>query len=192
MSSFIPHTIEPYSFAGKSWLFALNLWMMSAGAALMARLVLWQLKDGWRHRHVDVFGSPAFIFRTIGVLIGCGITLRCGAEAVKLWGWDPGDAQGTIWALRVKPYVDPFSLLLGFGGMALFALSLPGMMMLIRRTPPLPLKWPSRRNLKGPIILIVGTAIMACVLVVTRQPRQVRGPVNHHVAVEAVALVTDQ
>lgn len=168
MREFIPHTIEPYSFNGNGWLFALNLWMMTGGAALMARLVLWQLKDAWRHRSVDRFGSPAFIYRSIGILVGCGITLRCAAEAIKLWGWSPDSPDTTFWALQVKPFVDPISLALGFGGMALFALGLPGMMMQLRRRPPLPLLWPKRRDLRGPAIIVVCTAGMTAALVLMR------------------------
>lgn len=168
MHEFIPHTVEPYSFNGNGWLFALNLWLMTAVAALMAGLVKWQIKDAWRHRDVDRFGSAAFIYRSIGILVGCGITLRCAAEAIKLWGWSPDRPDATFWALQVKPFVDPISLLFGVCGMALFALGLPGMMMQLRRKPPLPLRWPRREDLRGPSLIVICTAGMTAALVLMR------------------------
>ena len=116
-----PMTLAPPSFNGHGWLVALNLAEMTA-ATLIG---LWMLIEVggrlWRSRGRD--GPLVAIQRVIILLFSAAITLRCGAEAVSLWGWDPSDPIGTGWYIAAKRFVDPVAVLCGLAALALFVLS---------------------------------------------------------------------
>ena len=167
-ASITPETVTPPSFGGQGWLFLINLWLMSAGAALMASLLKWQVFDWFKHRRIDGFRTPASLYRVIGILIASGLFVRCLAGAIELWAWNPGDRATTVWALQFKRLMDPVALTFGMTGLALFSLALPAIMFQLRREPFAIPFWPSWRALRGPLTLTVGTLAMAIGLVATR------------------------
>lgn len=164
----LPDTAAPPSFDGHGWLFLLNLWLMSAATLLMLRLLMWQAQDWWRWRRVDGLRSPAAVYRAIGMVVATAIMIRCGAEALVLWAWNPQDAVTTAWAQTAKRLMDPWAVTFGLSGVALFAAALPSMLTQLRRTPyPVPFL-PARKHLAKPVLIIACTFVAAIGLVVTR------------------------
>ena len=140
-----PGTVAPPSFDGHGWLVALNMGAMTfafvAGLMVIGALIA----DGRKRRRQDRGWGPARLFRVTGLLFAGGITLRCGAEAVSLWGWNPLDPATTATYLLAKRALDPFAAALGVSGLALYVMSMPGMFTQLRKEP-LPLRmwqaWP--------------------------------------------------
>jgi hypothetical protein len=131
-----PSVAAPASFNGQEWLIALNLWAQTA-AFLIAAMVIVKLVSDWlRHRHRDAPGiSPARVWRINGLLFAIGITLRCGAGALVLWGWNPAEAEKTGDFLFIQRLVDPIAIAFGVSGLIVFVLSLPGMLQQLRQEP---------------------------------------------------------
>jgi hypothetical protein len=122
-----PQTLAPPSFNGMGWLVVINLAVMTI-ATLVGIMVIVKLVGDWvRHRRQDVWLSPASIYRMLGILFATGITIRCGAEAVNLWGWNPHDPVATGFYLTAKRMFDPIAVVCGITGLMVYILSEPGM-----------------------------------------------------------------
>ena len=161
-----PHTLAPPSFDGHGWLVVINLALMTAATVLALMVVVKLVGDQWRHHHRDPWKSPASIYRLIGVLFSAGITLRCGAEAICLWGWNPADPATTGQYLMLKRLVDPFAVLCGLSCLVVYILSEPGMIEQQRKVP-----WPINMWLSLPMvrrmIWIVALSLIAAIGVVS-------------------------
>lgn len=158
-----PGLEAPASFNGAEWLIALNLWEMTAGflVALMAIVTL--LSDGWLHRFRERPGvTLPRIWRVTGLLFATGFMLRCGGEALTLWGWDIDRPAQTGTFLFVKRLLDPVAVTCGISGLALFILALPGVLEQLRREPP-PLDlwqtWPIVRRMVAVAVLCLIAAV---------------------------------
>lgn len=131
-----PATTAPAAFNGQEWLIAANLWAMTMGFLIAAVVIGTLLSDAYRHRARDVPGlSPARLWRIMGLLFSTGIMLRCGAEALTLWGWDLSQPAKTGSFLFIKRLVDPVAVSFGVAGLVVFVLSLPGILHQLRREP---------------------------------------------------------
>lgn len=130
-----PQTLAPPSFNGMGWLVVINLAMMTI-ATLIGVMVITKLAGDWvKHRNNDVWLSPASIYRVLGLLFATGITIRCGAEMVSLWGWNPHDPVATGIYLTAKRLFDPFAVTCGITGLMVYILSEPGMIEQQRKIP---------------------------------------------------------
>ncbi|MCU6454359.1 hypothetical protein LPN01_09730 [Sphingomonas sp. A2-49] len=130
-----PQTIAQPSFNGMGWLVVINLACMTI-ATMVGVMVLVKLIGDWlKHRREDTWLSPAGIYRTLGILFAAGITIRCGAEALTLWGWDPRDPVATGTYNTVKRLFDPFAVACGLSGLLLYICSEPGMVEQQRKVP---------------------------------------------------------
>lgn len=142
-----PPTLAPPSFEGMGWLVAINMGIMTiaflGGAMVVAKLV----GDWVRHRQDDPWPSPAAIYRLVGILFAAGITVRCGAEALALWGWDTRDPASTAFYLTLKRFLDPIAVMFGLSGLATYVLSEPGMIEQQRKDP-----WPINMWLAWPMV----------------------------------------
>lgn len=158
-----PSTVAPAAFNGLEWLVVLNLWAQTVGFLVAAIVVGTLISDGFRHRHRDVPGwSPARLWRVIGLLFASGITLRCGAGALVLWGWNTDEPGKTAGFLFIQRVIDPVAISCGLGGLILFVLSLPGMLSQLRREP-LPIDiwqaWPIVRRMIAVAALVLVAAV---------------------------------
>lgn len=130
-----PQTLAPPSFNGMGWLVVTNLAVMTI-ATLIGFMVIVKLVGDWvKHRRQDVWRSPACIYRLLGILFAFGITLRCGAEAVCLWGWNPHDPVATGVYLTAKRMIDPIAVGCGISALITYILSEPGMIEQQRKEP---------------------------------------------------------
>lgn len=140
-----PGTVAPPSFDGHGWLVALNMGAMTFAFIVGLMVIGMLVTDARKRRRQDVGWAPARLFRVIGLLFASGITLRCGAEALALWGWNPLKPSTTATFLLTKRIVDPFAAAFGVSGLALYVMSMPGMFSQLRKEP-LPLRvwqaWP--------------------------------------------------
>jgi hypothetical protein len=130
-----PRTIAQPSFEGMGWLVVINLAVMTIATLVGVMVVMKLAGDGWKHRRQDVWLSPAWIYRTLGILFACGITIRCGVEALTLWGYDPRDPVMTGAFATVKRLFDPFAVACGVSGLMLYICSEPGMIEQQRKEP---------------------------------------------------------
>ena len=130
-----PMTIAPPSFNGMGWLVVVNLAMMTIATLIGVMVIVKLAGDWWRHRRQDTWMSPAAIYRFLGVMFALGITLRCGAEALSLWGWNPQDPLATAMYLTAKRMVDPVAVTFGVTGLMVYILSEPGMIEQQRKEP---------------------------------------------------------
>jgi hypothetical protein len=140
-----PGTVAPPSFDGHGWLVAINMGAMTFACVVGLMVIGMLVADDAKRRRQDKGWAPARIYRVTGMLFATGITLRCGAEAVSLWGWNPLEAEATARFLLFKRLLDPFAVTSGLGGLGLYVMSLPGMFAQLRKEP-LPVKiwqaWP--------------------------------------------------
>lgn len=140
-----PGTVAPPSFDGHGWLVALNMGAMTFAFVAGLMVIGMLIADGRKRRRQDRGWAPARLFRLTGLLFASGITFRCGAEAVSLWGWNPLEPTTTATFLLAKRIVDPFAAAFGVSGLALYVMSMPGMFTQLRKEP-LPLRmwqaWP--------------------------------------------------
>lgn len=164
-----PGVGAPASFNGVEWLVALNLWALTAAFGIGAMVLVTLLADWRRYRALDVAGvTPARTYRWSGLLMTLGLTMRTGAGALVLWGWDTADPNRTGALLFIQRIVDPIALAFGISGLMLFVLSLPGVFRQLRREPvPLDIwqAWPVVRRM---IAVGVLWGIAAVGVVVTR------------------------
>ncbi|OWK29220.1 hypothetical protein [Sphingomonas dokdonensis] len=161
-----PGTVAPPSFDGHGWLVALNMGVMTFGCVAGLMVIGMLLTDARKRRRQDVGWAPARIFRVIGLLFASGITLRCGAEALSLWGWNPREADATARFLLIKRLVDPFAACFGLGGLGLYVMSMPGVFTQLRKEP-LPLRmwqaWPTVKRM----LAVGGLCFVAAIGVVS-------------------------
>lgn len=105
-------------------------------ATLIGIMVIVKLAgDSIKHRRQDVWLSPASIYRLLGILFAFGITLRCSAEAVSLWGWNPNDPIATGVYLTPKRMIDPIAVACGITALMTYVLLEPGMIEQQRKEP---------------------------------------------------------
>lgn len=161
-----PATLAPPSFEGMGWLVALNMFFMTI-AFLGGTMVVAKLVGDWvRHRRQDTPRSPAAIYRLIGILFAAGITVRCGAEALALWGWDPREPMATATYLTLKRFLDPVAVTFGLSGMMIYVMSEPGMIEQQRKEP-----WPINMWMAWPMVKrmlkLAGLTFIAAVGVVS-------------------------
>lgn len=157
-----PQTLAPPSFNGMGWLVVINLAVMTI-ATLIGIMVIVKLVGDWvKHRRQDVWLSPASIYRGLGILFATGITVRCGAEAVNLWGWNPHDPVSTGIYLTAKRMFDPIAVTCGITGLMVYILSEPGMIEQQRKIPfpvNMWLAWPMVKRMLWLGLLTFGAAI---------------------------------
>lgn len=161
-----PGTLAPPSFEGMGWLVVVNLATMTFGFLFASALGGNMLHELWVHRKYDHWRHPVSLWRWGGFLIGSAGTLRFGAEALVLWGWDPMTPDATAFYTTLKRFFDPVAAAMVVTFMALFKLSERGMIQQLRRRP-LPIDmWASLPMLKKPAI-IAGLSLAAAVGVVS-------------------------
>lgn len=163
-----PQTLAQPSFNGMGWLVVVNLAWMTIATLIGVMVVIKLAGDAWQHRKRDLRLSPAWIYRALGLLFACGITVRCGVEALTLWGWNPSDPVMTGTYNTVKRLVDPFAVTFGMIGLMLYICSEPGMIEQQRKDPfPIHmwLAWPMVRRM---LWLGLFTSIAAVGVVSTR------------------------
>jgi hypothetical protein len=66
------------------WLIVIDLALMTIATLVGVMVVVKLVGNAWQHRKQQVWLSPAWRYRTRGVLLSYGITIRCGAEALTL------------------------------------------------------------------------------------------------------------
>lgn len=130
-------TVMPPSFNDATSLFVFNLFLLTAAFFLGAMMVGKQVQRIWLYRLVDHPLKPVTIYRTILFLAALGFTLRCGAGAMELWGWNPLDLATTARVLMAKRWLDPVAIVCGLLWMSFAILAEPGIEHQLRK-PPLP------------------------------------------------------
>lgn len=162
-----PPSIAPPSFNDGASLFLFNLFLMTAAMFLGAMLVARQVSRIWAQRRFDHPLDPVSLYRTITVLAGVGLTLRCGAEALYLWGWAPSDPATVARVLMAKRWVDPVAVVAGMTWMGIVMLGEPGIEHQLRKAP-LPVdmwsRWPTLARALGIVILSFAAAASAVIL----------------------------
>lgn len=148
-----PGTLAPPSFEGLGWLVVINLSAMTASFLFASALMMNMAIELWIHRKYDRLLNPVSLWRCCGLLIGFAGTLRFGAEAMVLWGWDPDTPNTSGLFTTIKRFVDPIAALSVVGCMAIFKLSERGMVAQLRKRPfPIDM-WASLPMLRRPAII---------------------------------------
>lgn len=162
-----PPTMAPPSFNDGASLFLFNLFLMTAAMFLGAMMVGRQLSRIWAQRRFDHPLDPVSLYRTITVLAGIGLTLRCGAEAMYLWGWSPADPVTVARVAMAKRWIDPVAVAAGMTWMGIVMLGEPGIEYQLRKAP-LPVdmwsRWPTLARAAGIIVLSFIAAAAAVIL----------------------------
>jgi len=159
-------SLTPPSFNGDTSLFTFNLFVMTAmlflGMAFAGRHGL----RIWQHRHHDHPLHPVTLVRLVWFFAGVAVMLRCGAEAMLLYGWSPQDADLTARVIMAKRWIDPFSVGCGALWMTISTLGEPGIEYQLRNKP-IPIdpwsRWPMLVRAGG----IVGLSLIMAVAAVT-------------------------
>lgn len=125
------------SFNGDTTLFVFNLFVMTAAFFLGVMMAGKQARRIWMQRFYDHPKNPVSIYRFILLFAAAGFTLRCGAGAMELWGWNPEDAATTARVVMAKRWLDPIAVACGLIWMVLAILAEPGVEHQLRK-PPLP------------------------------------------------------
>ncbi|MEH3121072.1 MAG: hypothetical protein PGN16_03685 [Sphingomonas phyllosphaerae] len=159
-------TPAPPSFNNNPSLFLWNLFLMTAGFFLGLMMVGRQATRVWHQRRYDHPVHPVSLYRAVTLFAGAALTLRCGAEALSLWGWNPADPVTAARAMMAKRIIDPVSLACGFIWMAIVLLGEPGIEHQLRKAP-LPVdmwsRWPVLVRALLVIILSFAAALVAVV-----------------------------
>ncbi|WP_311270480.1 hypothetical protein [Sphingobium sp. WCS2017Hpa-17] len=160
-----PATNVPPSFDNGQSLFLFNLFIMTATTFLGAMLVGKQSSRIWTQRFWDHPLHPVSLYRGITLLAGLGITLRCGAEAMFLWGWNPADVVTSARVSMAKRWIDPIAVGCGLMWMTIVILGEPGIEHQLRKAP-LPVdmwsRWPVLVR-AGIVIILSFVAALAAV-----------------------------
>ncbi|WP_294390473.1 hypothetical protein [uncultured Sphingomonas sp.] len=160
-------TPVPTSFGGDMSLFGINLFLMTAMTFLGMMLAYRQGSRIWDQRRYDHPLHPVTLYRLVTLLAGTGITLRCGAEAMLLWGWNPLDPATTARVIMAKRWLDPIAVGCGFMWMSIVMLGEPGIEHQLRKAP-LPVdmwsRWPVLVRAGGVIGLSLIAAMSAVIL----------------------------
>lgn len=85
---------------------------------------------------------------------GIALTIRCGAEALSLWGWSPDDPVTTARVMMAKRYLDPIALVFGFAWMAIVLVGEPGIEGQLREEPLPDDRWSGKPALVRAAIVI--------------------------------------
>ena len=158
----------PTGFNGDGELFGLNLFLMTAFMCLGALMAGRMARALWVNRRCDALRHPVTIWRIAWLLAGAAAFLRCGAEAINLWAWNPVDVRTTARVLMAKRWIDPVALLLAAGWMVLVTLSDAGMTKQLTKRP-YPVKfWASLPSLRRPLAIALLSLIAAVGVTVTR------------------------
>jgi hypothetical protein len=108
---------------------------------------------------------PVTIYRVIVLFAATGLTLRCGAAAMELWGWNPDDPTTVARVMMAKRWIDPIALAFGMAWMGLAILGEPGVEHQLRKAP-LPVdmwsRWPALVR-AGAVVILSFTAALAAV-----------------------------
>lgn len=156
----------PPSFNNNPNLFLWNIFLMTAGTFLGLMMVGRQAGRIWKQRQWDHPFDPVTLYRLVTLLAATALFLRCGAEALSLWGWNPADPVTAARAMMAKRIIDPVSLLCGFTWMTLVLLGEPGIEFQLRKSP-LPVdmwsRWPVLVRALLVIILSFAAALVAVV-----------------------------
>lgn len=160
-----PATPVPPSFDNGESLFLFNLFVMTATTFLGTMLVGKQGSRIWSQRLWDHPLHPVSLYRAITLLAGLGITLRCGAEAMFLWGWNPADVVTSARVSMAKRWIDPIAVGCGLMWMTIVILGEPGIEHQLRKAP-LPVdmwsRWPVLVR-AGIVIILSFVAALAAV-----------------------------
>lgn len=158
----------PATFNGNFQLYGLNLFLMSAFMCLGALMAARMSRAMWRNRGLDHARAPVTIWRLAWVFAGSAAFLRCGAEAMTLWAWNPSDVTTTARVLMAKRWIDPASLVFAGGWMTLVTLSDAGMTEQLRKQPfPIPML-ASLPSLRRPLAIVLLSLVAAVGVAVTR------------------------
>ncbi|MBT2242694.1 hypothetical protein JQK15_04010 [Sphingobium sp. BHU LFT2] len=163
----MPEAIVPPSFENGASLYMFNLFLMTATTFLGAMMVGKQGSRIWTQRLWDHPLHPVTLYRAITFFAGIGITLRCGAEAMFLWGWNPQDVVTTARVSMAKRWIDPIAIGFGLMWMSIVVLGEPGIEHQLRKAP-LPVdmwsRWPVLVRALAVIILSFVAALAAVCL----------------------------
>nr|WP_317893695.1 hypothetical protein [uncultured Sphingomonas sp.] len=161
-----PRSQAPPSFNGDPTLFAWNLFLMTAGMFLGFMLSARQAQRIWAQRVYDHPLHPVTLYRGITFLAAVALMIRCGTEALNLWGWNPADPATYARVVMAKRWLDPVALGCGLSWMAIVVLGEPGIEYKLR-SGPLPVdmwsRWPVLARAAG-IVLLSGIIAAAAVL----------------------------
>jgi hypothetical protein len=162
-----PEAIVPPSFDNGASLYLFNLFLMTATTFLGAMMVGKQANRIWSQRFWDHSLDPVTLYRAVTLFAGIGITLRCGAEAMFLWGWNPADAVTSARVSMAKRWIDPIAVGCGLMWMTIVVLGEPGIEHQLRKAP-LPVdmwsRWPVLVRALAVIILSFVAALAAVCL----------------------------
>jgi len=155
----------PNSFNNDTTLFTFNLFVMTASFFLGAMMAGKQARRVWMQRLYDHPKDPVTIYRVILLLAASGLTLRCGAGAMVLWGWNPEHPATTARVVMAQRWLDPIAMACGIAWMALAILGEPGVEHQLRKAP-LPVdmwsRWPALVR-AGLVVVLSFTAALAAV-----------------------------
>ena len=162
-----PPTAIPPSFNDGTSLFVFNLFLMTAMTFLGAMMAGKQAVRIWVQRTYDHPLDPISLYRLIIMLAASGICLRCGAEAMVLWGWSPNDPVMSARVTMAKRWIDPIALVCGMLWFAIAILGEPGIEHQLRKAP-LPVdmwsRWPGLVRAGAVIVLSFAAALAAVCL----------------------------
>lgn len=162
-----PRTPIPPSFNGDGPLFLFNLFLMTATTFIGIMMTGKQARRIWVQRFHDHPLDPVSIYRFILLFAACGITLRCAAAAMELWGWNPKDPVTVARVMMAKRWLDPIAVFCGLFWMLLANLGEPGVEHQLRKAP-LPVdmwsRWPTLVRAAAVVALSFGAALAAVCL----------------------------
>lgn len=163
-----PATLAPPSFDGHGWLVVINLAVMTAVCVLALMFFVDAVRAIRRNWGKDLVTHPVTIWRIAGMFFAMGLAIRCGAEALSLWNWDPRDPLATGWWLVAKRFADPVAAVCGATGLGVLYLSARGMVVQLRQQPFPVDMWSSLPMLKRPGWIIAVWLVAAIGVVSTR------------------------
>ena len=162
-----PQSPAPPSFDNGASLYLFNLFLMTATTFLGAMLVGKQGSRIWTQRFWDHPLHPVTLYRLVTFCAGVGVTLRCGAEAMFLWGWNPEDVITSARVSMAKRWIDPIAIGFGLMWMTIVILGEPGIEHQLRKAP-LPVdmwsRWPVLVRAAAVILLSFVAALAAVCL----------------------------
>lgn len=162
-----PQSAMPPSFNDGASLFLFNLFVMTAATFLGAMMVGKQSSRIWSQRIWDHPKDPVTIYRVITLFFAVGLTLRCGASAMELWGWNPGDPATVARVMMAKRWLDPIAVGCGLFSLSLVILGEPGIEFQLRKAPlttDLWSRWPTLARALGVVVLSFVAALAAVCL----------------------------
>lgn len=162
-----PATAIPPSFNDGTSLYLFNLFAMTAATFVGVMMSGKQARRIWMQRRWDHPKDPVTIYRLIVLFAAIGLTLRSGAAAMELWGWNPSNPETIARVMMAKRWIDPIALAFGMMWMSLAILGEPGVEHQLRKAP-LPVdmwsRWPQLARAGGVVILSFVAALAAVCL----------------------------